>query len=266
MRFFSYLSGLLIAAWPLAAHEFWISPANYTIEVQDQLVADIRVGENFKGSPSPYLPSRFERFFVVQNGQVFDVTGRVGDRPALNNPAPGDGLVTIVHQTKNSSVTYQEFEKFANFVRHKDFDGALEQHAARGLPETDFREVYSRYGKSLVAVGSGEGADVVVGLLTEIVALRNPYSDDMSGGLPVRVLYQGERRADVQVELFERDPSGNVFITLHRTNAQGEVTLPVKPGHEYLVDAVVLRPIEPRGGNASVWESLWASLTFAVPG
>lgn len=251
---------------PAAAHEFWISPDDYTIEPQDQLVAELRVGENFTGGASPYLPSRFARFDLVFDDQVQPVEGRIGDRPALDNPAPAQGLITVVHQTNNTMLTYRDWEKFQNFVRHKDFAGALEQHAARGLPTTGFREVYSRFGKSLIAVGDGAGSDREVGLLTEIVALANPYTDDMRGGLAVLVLYQGAPRADAQVELFSKSPQGTVGITLHRTDAAGRVTLPVQPGHEYLADAVVLRPVEPQGGDRDpVWESLWASLTFMVP-
>ena len=126
-------------------------------------------------------------------------------------------------------------------------------------------ERYSRHAKSLMAVDGGDGSDRARGLLTEIVAGANPYTEDMSGGMPVQVLYEGAPRQDVQVELFDRAPDGSVTVTLHRTDAEGRVTLPVVPGHAYLVDSVVLRALEPATEAGEVWESLWASLTFAVP-
>jgi uncharacterized GH25 family protein len=177
-----------------------------------------------------------------------------------------DGLVVIVHETSDSTLTYTEWDKFIDFVEHKDFDSALAAHAARGLPETGFKESYRRYAKALIAVGSGAGSDAPTGLETEIVALANPYTDDLSGGLPVRVLYQDAPRADAQVELFEKGPDEAVVVTLHRTDAEGVARLPVKPGYEYLVDAVILRDT----GNddtetGPVWHSLWAALTFATP-
>jgi hypothetical protein len=146
--------------------------------------------------------------------------------------------------------------------------GAVEgQDAARGLPETGFRETYRRHAKSLIAVGSGAGADRAVGLAIEIVALANPYTDDLSAGLPVLVLLDGEPRRDVQVELFETALDGTVTITLHRTDADGRAVLPVRPGMEVLVDSVVLRRLpndDPAAGP--VWHSDWASLTFRTPG
>ena len=265
MRRLPLLIAIALSAFPATAHEFWISPQTYIIDAQDQLVADIRVGEDFKGGAYTYLPPRFERFDLVHNGQVLPVEGRIGDRPALNMQAPGSGLITIVHQTTDSTLTYSEAKKFKKFVAHKDFAWTLDEHKARGLPEFGFKEVYSRYGKSLVAVGDGAGSDQDVGLLTEIVALANPYTADLSDGLPVRVLYQGEIRADTQVEVFEKAPDDSVSVTIHRTDDTGVALIPVKPGYRYLVDSVVMRAVEPETSKDPVWESLWASLTFMVP-
>jgi hypothetical protein len=173
----------------------------------------------------------------------------------------------IAYEATTARVGYETLEKFASFAAHKDFDGAVPRHRARGLPETDFGEAYSRHVKALVAVGDGAGQDRALGLATEIVALENPYTFGGSA-LPVQVLYRQDPRPDAQVELFEKAPDGRVAITYHRTDARGIARLPVKPGHEYLADAVVLR--EPGAQLAQdrdvVWETLWAALTFAVPG
>lgn len=229
-------------------------------------MADLRVGQMFSGAAYAYIPATFERFELVQGERVVAVSGRAGDLPALTMPAPAEGLWVIVHQTGNSVLTWNEWEKFESFLRHKDAVWVLDEHRARGLPETGFRERYSRYAKSLVAVGHGRGADRPVGLLTEIVALANPYTDDLAQGLPVRVLYEGRPRANAQVEIFARAPDGTVSDSFTRTDAEGVAVIPVAPGTEYLIDAVVLRPVAEEGPRAAVWESLWASLTFRVPG
>ena len=198
---------------------------------------------------------------------VVPVESRLGDIPAMDMVLPGEGLWVIVHQTTGDSLRYRERQLFENFVAHKDLGDVLERHAARGLPELEFREAYTRYAKALVAVGNGAGADSEVGLHTEIVALANPYTDDLSAGFPVRVLFEGAPRVDAQVELFARDPAGEVAISTSRTDANGEAVLPVSPGVEYLVDAVVMEDTgndDPTAGP--VWHSAWAALTFRVPG
>ena len=266
-----FLAAALVAsaltAFSANAHEFWLSPERYEIAPGETLQARLRVGEEFSGASYIYFPGRFARFEVILGDATLPVEGRVGDDPALAMAAPGEGLAIVVHETTDSKLTYREWEKFTAFVAHKDFPGVLEAHAARGLPETGFVETYRRYAKALIAVGEGAGADRAVGLETEIVALANPYTDDTSSGLPLQVLRKGAPRANAQLELFDRAPDGSVTVTLHRTDADGRVTVPVAPGHEYLADAVILDDTgndDPEAG--AVWHSLWAALTFAVPG
>ncbi|MEL7107213.1 MAG: DUF4198 domain-containing protein [Pseudomonadota bacterium] len=269
MRKITLALSLVVASITGAAqgHEFWIDPLTFFVTPGTPIRADIKVGENFKGTPSVYLPSRFNRFDIGTAAGFAAVQSRQGDRPALNQIAP-NGLAVVVHETTNSQLTYTEFAKFEKFVAHKDANWVIDEHRARGLPEDEFVEVYSRYAKSLIAVGSGQGADRNVGLLTEIVALANPYTDNVSNGIPVRVLYRSAPRAGAQVEVFERAPGGDVRVFLVTANASGEARIPVKAGYSYMLDSVVLRA--PEGAAAqnpkAVWESLWANLTFAVPG
>lgn len=271
MRFFPSLATLaltLVSAVSAAAHEFWISPEKYQVDEGAEIRAELRVGQNFEGSGYAYIPARTARFDLVTPRGTFPVESRMGDRPALHQAVREPGLVIVVHETADSVLTYRDWETFEGFVTHKAFASALERHAARGLPRQGFRESYRRYAKSLIAVGDGQGQDRPVGLLTEIVALANPYTDDMAGGLPVQVLYQGQPRADVQVEVFDRPPGagGETRVTRLRTDDTGRVTVPVTAGHEYLIDSVVLRDTgndDPQAGP--VWRSLWASLTFRVP-
>lgn len=153
------------------------------------------------------------------------------------------------------------------FVAHKDFKDAVKIHEARGWPQENFHETYTRHSKSLIAVGHGEGADRAFGLATEFVALDNPYLDGFGGTLEIALLFNGMPRADAQIEVYERNGEGDVTVTIQRTDAAGHAIIETKAGYEYLLDAVVLRPASdgdiPQG--EPVWETLWAALTFAVP-
>ena len=254
-----------LLAGPATAHEFWIAPQAHDVPAGGELVADLRVGEKFEGSAFSYVPPNFTRFEVLMGGTATGVPGRAGDRPALRMAAPGEGLAIVVHQTREYALTYDDWAKFVRFAEHKGFPQVIDRHLARGLPREAVKERYTRFAKSLIAVGDGAGADREVGLLTEIVAEANPYADDLSGGLPVRVLYEGAPRVDAQVELFDRAPDGSVSVTTARTDAEGRAILAVAPGHSYLADAVVMLESEPTARNPAAWQSLWASLTFAVP-
>jgi uncharacterized GH25 family protein len=249
------------------AHEFWIEPQEYQVESGSEITAHLVNGQNFSGTKLSYFDTRITTFNHTFDGQTAPYEGRNGDSPALTLADQPDGLHVLAYVSSVSRVNYAEWAKFQGFADHKDFADMRARHDARGLPATDFWEAYTRFAKSLVGVGSAAGTDQNLGLETEIVALENPYTGDMSDGIDVQVFYQGNARAETQVELFDKPAEGEVVITLHRTNAEGIVTLPVTPGHSYLVDAVVLRiPSDALAKDKdAVWETLWAALTFAVP-
>lgn len=260
-----------IMAGPLQAHEFWIEPVDYTVARDAPVAATFRNGEAFSGSALSYIPGRSVRFDMISGGSVRPVPARVGDNPAFDLADLPEGLLTILQETTDQSLTYTPkdgrtgWERFVGFAEHKDLKGVIEGHDARGLSRDAPGERYRRFAKALVAVGDGAGADADRGLRVEFVALSNPYVDDVTGGLPVQLLLEGEPNADAQIEMFDKSPDGTVEITLHRTDADGRATLPVTAGHSYLLDSVTALAIEPEAAGDPTWYTLWAALTFAVP-
>ncbi|WP_413720902.1 DUF4198 domain-containing protein [Silicimonas sp. MF1-12-2] len=265
----SLVLSLPLACFALSAkgHEFWIDPLEHQVATGGTVSADIRVGQTYKGSSYSFLPPNFRRFDYALGDQLAEVPGTIGDRPAVNMEAPGEGLLILIHETTDLVVNYTEYDRFKSFVEHKAAAWVLDEHAARGFPTDKFREVYSRYAKSLIGIGNSEGADRAVGLLTEIVALENPYTGDMSDGIDVQVLYNGAPRASEQIEIFEKAADESVEVSTVTTDAEGRATIPVRPGYRYMLDSVVLREPEPdlAAAKDAIWESLWANLTFAVP-
>jgi hypothetical protein len=265
MRFLAIM--LLLVVMPASAHELWIEPVDYRPEPEREIVANLVNGERFVGSPLIFFEDWFHSFEIIAGDQAAPVTGRMGDMPAIQQEPLGEGLHVIIYHSSASNVTYKTLEKFISFARHKDFRMIPDQHLARKLPDSDFTEVYTRYSKTLIGIGHGKGQDSRTGLETEIVALDNPYTDNPDIGLRIEVLYQNKPRANAQVELFEKDSTGTVDISLHRTDEAGIATLPVRKDHSYMVDAVVLRKpnAELAEETGAVWETLWANLTFYVP-
>jgi len=263
------LPGIWLFGVPMAsAHEFWIEPQEFQVQSDQPLAADLRNGELFEGTPQPFSERRNTRLDVTIGSETAPITGRMGDRPAIQLTAPGvDGLMILAHEAPPATVTYTEWPKFMSFVAHKDFSQAEAIHTARGWEKEGFTETYTRHSKSLVAVGTGEGSDRELGLVTEFVALDNPYAADFDGTLDVALLYEGAPRTDAQIEIYVRDADDAVSVTITRTDEKGHAAIPVSAGMEYLLDAVVLREVAGATtvADGPVWETLWASLTFAVP-
>jgi Domain of unknown function (DUF4198) len=259
---------LAFAALPLVVapgfgHEFWIEPEKFQVESGDDVVAHLRNGQKFSGVDLAFFDHRAVRFEILQGGVVFPYQGRMGDIPALRSQAKGEGLMILVHQTAPSTLKYKDWDSFAAFASHKDIPDFEARHVARNLPRADFFESYTRYAKALIGVGDASGQDQSQALEIEFVAGANPYTDGLTGGFPLTLLYQGAPRAGTQVEVFERAPTGDVQVFTVHTDDDGQATIPVRSGHDYLLDAVIMRPA-PEGSQA-VWDTHWASLTFRYP-
>lgn len=266
MRFKLVSVLLFMLASPAGSHEFWIAPLEYVIDTDQSVKAQLRVGQNFEGAVQRFFERQIARFEVSHAGKTVKVTGRLGDDPALDMAALGEGLLVVVHETTDTVLTYRKEELFANFVAHKGVPGLIAENQKRGFPAMGFQEKFRRFAKSLIAAGDGAGQDFRVGMRAEIVALANPYTDDLTGGLPVQVFYADQIRTNAFVEVFERQVDGVVSVSTYRTDSEGIAVLQVHSGVEYLVDATLILPL-PNDDMARgpVWESLWAGLTFLVP-
>ena len=246
-------------------HELWLDSESFQIKSGEILEIDLRNGENFNGINLSFFSNRIKQFFWVQKEKRADVISRMGDVPAMRVTMDHDGLVSVIYESSPSLLTYTEWEKFVDFVTHKDLGDVLERHAANGWPKDKFKEIYHRYSKALIGVGTAEGADQNFGLITEFVALENPYLDETPDTFLVQLLYDNVPRKDAQVEVFERNEKNVVRVFTLRTDDKGQLLIPVKEGHDYLIDGVVLREFNSNEDNAPIWESLWAALTFSVP-
>ncbi len=252
---------------PSVAHELWIEPTQFQVEADTIATADVVNGQDFIGVKLAYIPRQFNRFVAVNGGKFSNIEGRIGNRPAMSLEPLGEGLHVIAYLSTISVINYEEWQKFQDFVDHKDLGNARANQEARGFELEDFDEAYTRYSKSLLGVGNSEGSDRRLGLLTEFVALDNPYTSAGITEMRLQLFYGQDQRANEQVEIFEKAADGTVAVTLYRTDEEGIAVIPVKAGHSYMADAVVLR--EPSAELAeetgAIWETLWANITWAVP-
>lgn len=260
------VSLLLLFASPLKAHELWLEPEEFSVSTDGKITVEIVNGQNFDGTSLAFIKRRMVHFSAVLGPREQDIEGRSGDIPAASFGPLGDGLHVLSYVASPLKLTYSKAEKFEDFIREKDLGQSPAAALLDRLPEATVQETYWRYSKSLVSVGSGAGTDRRFGLETELVALTNPYTDP---DIPFRValFYKNKPRVDAQIEVFERAPDGTVTSFMVRTDNMGTAQVPSKRGHDYMLDAVVLRLPESdaaREGESDC-ESLWANLTFSIP-
>lgn len=218
------------------------------------------------GVELPYLPENLPRFEVILGETVTPIVARLGDIPAINQTIEGTGLAIVVGETIDLLVTYDDFTKFQGFTEHKAMPQIVDRHRARGLPDTGFSEAFRRYTKALVAIGDGAGSDRAVGMRIEIVALANPYTDDVTKGMPLQVLLDGKPRVGAQLLMLATAADGTVTETPYVTDENGTAVVATVSGSTYLADSVDIFALPNNDAAAGpVWHSDWASLTFMVP-
>ena len=266
---------IFVLPLPLQAHEFWIEPSSFQPDPDKTLTADLLIGTDFLGASAIYVPDQIETFALLGAGaksqsERFEITGRYGDRPAGKMVSGSPGLRIIVHQTAPTRLTYNGAEKFDQFAREKGFYEVLDQHQRRGLSLDKITERYQRYAKSLIAVGGpnkmAAGQDRHLGLAIELVAEANPYQWPPLQSMPVRLYADGAPLANAQITVFTRHNPRHVEKAKYQTDKDGRANFALLAGRDYLVDSVILRPLDgaiESGGE--MWESIWASLTFQVP-
>lgn len=259
------LVGFVAAVTPAAAHEFWLDAQDYTLDIGQELRVDIRVGQDFKGNKYSFNPNQFYDFSATDVDGKTPIDGRIGDQPAVGMTPVNEGLLVLNHFATAQLLTYQDDGKFEDFILSKGLDWVLEEHVARGLPVFGFGEGYTRFAKALIAVGDGAGRDAHTGMPFELVALQNPYTDDISNGLPVRLFLGADGITDIQIDIFRRPADGSDVVKTHVvTDETGLAFIPIVDGDIYMVNAVhMIKPSdEDIERTTAVWHSLWASLTF----
>ena len=115
-------------------------------------------------------------------------------------------------------------------------------------------------------MGDGAGEDRFLGMFFELVAGANPYTDDMSGGMPISVYFKGRPVPNTQIDLFYRDEAGELTRLSVTANPHGYAVIPNLGAGEYMVNVVyMIAPFEADIARTGVvWHSLWGSITYEI--
>ena len=275
MQIFLYLAvSIVTGLMSLAsnAHEFWIEPSDFQPELGDVITVDLVIGTDFQGLSSPYMPDEIAAFAMIDAAGKKPITGRFGDMPAGQITAARAGLTLLYHQTGPLFVNYRKPEKFISFATEKGFTKIAALYQQAEVKNFRLVERYRRFAKSLLMVGATAGSDQflgqdrLLGLEMELVALTNPYQHPAPAEFKAAVYESGVPRPGAQVTVFIRHAPRDIKQKIIVANEDGQIRMPLLPGRQYLFDSVKLHRLKnPDTEKDAEWESLWASLTFAVP-
>lgn len=241
---------LLLAASAARAHDFWIEPSTFTPAAGDVVAVRLRVGEHLEGEPVPRRTGRIERFFARSAAGEHDVPGQPNRDPAGVLTVRGEGT-TIVAYRSLPARTELEASKFESYLREEGLERIIDERKRRRESAKAGSEIYSRAAKTLVHAGGGAATDQALGLRLELVRSGDTF----------RVLFEGKPLQHALVVAIRRGDAANP--TRVRSDASGNAAFPPLRRGEWLVKTVHMVRA-PASANAD-WESVWASITFAVP-
>jgi hypothetical protein len=247
------------------AHEYWLQPEKFQLQTEDSISADIRVGQHFKGDTYAYLPTEIETAEIHLANTSKPIKGRFGDIPAINTAPLGDGLNILTVASSPFQLTYNSAEKFRDFLKYDGIEWVQKEHEKRGLAETGFIEAYRRHAKTLIKVGNGLGSDRRTGLEFEWVMLTNPYTNKVDK-ISAQLWWRDKVFANAAFRVF-MIKDGKVSESAYVTDANGVASFPRIADTIYMINAVhmILPANELVVKMKAVWESRWASVTFATP-
>ncbi|MBA3296949.1 MAG: DUF4198 domain-containing protein [Acidobacteria bacterium] len=264
---------LLLLGLPIAAHEFWVTPSAWVVQPGARAMILAHVGDQFPGANSFTSPERIETVRLIgpsSDTLVPPPYRREKDSlaadvqvPAVPGPYIGVVIVKPCVGQKSGAI-------FQSHIAHQGLDDVTEYRAAHGETDTPVRERYSRYGKTLLRVGSGgDNAHVTrpLGLKLELVPLTDPTALPVGSRLRIRLLLDGQPAPNALVGAVHASANAKpeVWPLTSRTDAQGQAEFVLADAGPWLLRSVrSVRRAGETGELAADWESYWASLSFSL--
>jgi len=277
MRRVAALAALTLIAPPAGAHEYWLSPSSYRAHRGDTLAIAAYAGTGFRGEGKPFARARAVRL-VLRSRREFDLAPLAvnGDLTFARWIAEDELGAVAVYESNFTALELPAAE-FDAYLRLEGLDGPLRARQALGAAAGPGRERYARCAKTWIAGRDSARLTGAAGLPLELVPVTGPAASGTAlpgARLAVRVLYRGRPLAGALVRSWNRplgraaaplDPAGRDSVGAAgeaRSGPEGIATLAVDRPGEWLLSVVHMTPSEDRA--AADWQSLWASLTFAL--
>ncbi|MBD8525097.1 DUF4198 domain-containing protein [Pseudomarimonas arenosa] len=249
---------LVIAPWPLSAHEFWLEPDSFRPLPASLVAVRLKVGEPFAGEAVVRRSASIRRFDVHQEDGVVALSGSEGIEPAgwFRYQGPRAAVVAYRGQPWVARLSLPRFQ------RHLAEDGwaHLIEHDATGSNRGDtVAESVEREAKALLGDLDDPQHQRRIGLNFEIVPITLP---EQSGGASrVRLWWRQQPAANLLLRAVNRQaPEAGLAL---RSDADGYVDLPAMAAGRWLLSAVYIEaaPV----WSSEDWRSYWTSLTLELP-
>ena len=199
-------------------------------------------------------------FRLFSGGKDLDLKNLITDEalPIYNFPAQKNGNYLLALE-RNWSYIKLGAKEFEDYLREDGMDYIIAERDKSGERQTEGRERYSRFIKTLLQVGDKQNSTFKknTGLKLEIIPLENPYAKKIGDDLKFQVLFDGK-------PVFADNKDGEKFSQQKRiTDKNGKFSIKLDNKGVWLVRLVFMQRCANRCAEAD-WESFRGAFSFGV--
>jgi len=263
-----FVSLILLAAFTVAAHEFWLFPTDFYPKLGQTISVSINVGEDYVGERWGGGDRRVLRLRLITSKGEKNLTATVMQNDSsvkLKSLTLTEAGTHILVLETNSSFIELEPKKFLDYLKEDGLDNAIEYRQKNGETKKKGRELYRRCAKTVMQVGTVKGNEITkqMGLSIDIVPQQNPYAMPKGSPLSCQFLYENKPLKNALVRCWRR-VNGKTELEIKRSDMDGKATfeLPKKGNAAYMVSVVNM--VRLTKNPKADWQSTWGSLTFGM--
>lgn len=257
--------GMLVAM--ARAHNSWlVSDHTHMPSTGVARLAFVTAHDTFPVSETATDPSRIASWRLMHDGEFRDVAEFAieGMELAARVDLSETGLY-VGSAALHPRFIEMDADAFERYLASEIANDAIEHRRRGGLSDEPGRELYSKFTKTYMRVGTGGTDDrralAPVGHPLEIVPLSDPTEWTVGTEVRLRVLLNGLPAAGLHVSLGDESSSAHEYVATKQTDERGEVAFDLETsGHIFLRTHEIHEIDDPKAD----WESYWASLTTRV--
>ena len=247
------------------AHDFWLLPASFTVEPEEEVsvgfivghgqeVSDWKLGWDRIVSFTHYGPDRYGD----AGSTIVPRTEEAAGAANLTFTEPGTHMLAF---TSRDSWIELEHEIFNGHVKKEGLTEVAAKREADGTTETPGTELYSRRAKTLIQVGDAYSDQITqpIGQLLEIVPGANPYALGADASLPVTVYYRGVPLEGATIDLESLSIADMPMQTM-TTDADGRAAFEFGKAGAWKLNVIWSVPIE--DNDRADFDTIFTSLSF----
>lgn len=253
-----------------AAHEMFLKPQDYRIDVGEKAVFDL-VNGTFERSENAISRDRMIDVTILGGGAILHPRERQwndrGDTSVLTAKLGEQGTYAVGVSTKPRVITLSA-EEFTEYLRSDGVTDTLDAFRERS-DLTEVRERYSKHVRTIVQVGGKATTEhkQLLGYPVEIILDDNPYRTAVGDEVGFRVYRDGEPLGDqlvyVSYEGYDDGTSeGHRRAFSRRTDASGGATFEVTVPGVWYITVIHMERLE--DDPEADYESNWATVTFKI--